>query len=606
MLNLLMKHLITFILALLSVAISPTLAQVSPDCNNAIPICNDTPVNGGTDGFGIDDFNGATTSGCLEETITNAIESNSAWYRFRTGATGQLGFNIGIDDSEDWDFALYRSGDCNTLGEPIRCNFFDNQDQDAFLGVGADPTGNTDNIQYEDWIEVAPGEDYYLLINNFSNSNSGFSIQFSGNIFITNPLDALDCSIVSNLLGTPISACEGSGVMLDATTFNATTYNWFVDMGAGFSPIVGENSAMLTVSDSGTYRVEVIRPAGNNIISDVQVGFSRMPIANSLVDEAVCSEDLTIDLSVKDSETLGSQISDDFVVSYHNTLADATNGVNAIPKLMPIPSASKTIYVRVTSSENPNCFDVSQSFELIRLETPILDFPTEVFICNGESGISIGSLVTLPFHSYSWDSGETSSSIAVSQEGVHSLTVTHTQNGLSCQNTRTVTVIVSDPPVISDIEIEDLQDENTVTVFTEEEGDWEYRLDNGNYQSSPIFTNVLPGNHTVTVNDLRGCGSVTEQIVVVGFPKFFTPNGDNMNDYWHISGLSNLDSPSITIYDRYGKLLTQLSSTSPGWDGTFSGTPLPSSDYWFKLTYLDVNGQIIEAKYINNHFSLRR
>jgi len=315
---------------------------------------------------------------------------------------------------------------------------------------------------------------------------------------------------------------------------------------------------------------------------------------------------VTIDLSIKDAEALGSQISDDFLVSYHNTLADATNGVNAIPKLMPIPSTSKTIYVRVTSSENPNCFDVSQNFELIRLETPTLDFPAEVFLCNGESAISIGSSDTLPFHSYSWDSGETSSSIAVSQEGVYSLTVTHTQNGLSCSNTRMVTVIVSNPPVISDIEIEDLQDENTVTIFTEEEGNWEYRLDNGNYQSSHIFTDILPGNHTVTVNDLRGCGSVTEQIVVVGFPKFFTPNGDNMNDYWHISDLSNLDSPSITIYDRYGKLLTQLSSTSPGWDGTFAGSPLPSSDYWFKLTYLDTNGQIIEAKYINNHFSLRR
>ena len=143
--------------------ISNLFSQVAPDCGNAIPICNDTPVNGGTNGFGADDFNGAAASGCLEQTITNAIESNSAWYRFRTGASGQLGFNIGIDTSEDWDFALYRAGDCSTLGEPIRCNFFDNQDQDSFLGVGEDPTGNASNIQYEDWIEVEPGEDLSLI-----------------------------------------------------------------------------------------------------------------------------------------------------------------------------------------------------------------------------------------------------------------------------------------------------------------------------------------------------------------------------------------------------------------------------------------------------------
>ncbi|WP_337251631.1 hypothetical protein [Maribacter halichondriae] len=99
-------------------------AQVAPDCSNAIPICNNTPVNGGTNSFGIDDFNGSTRSGCLEEALSGIIESNSAWYRFRTAESGQLGFNIGIDKKEDWDFALYKSDDCNNLGEPVRCNFF--------------------------------------------------------------------------------------------------------------------------------------------------------------------------------------------------------------------------------------------------------------------------------------------------------------------------------------------------------------------------------------------------------------------------------------------------------------------------------------------------
>lgn len=601
-----MKHLITLIFAIFFIAITRSSAQVSPDCGNAVPICNDTPVNGGTNGFGVDDFGGALASGCLEQTITNAIESNSAWYRFRTGASGQLGFNIGIDTSEDWDFALYRASNCSTLGEPIRCNFYDNQDQDAFVGIGEDPAGNATNIQYEDWIEVAPGEDYYLLINNFSNSNSGFSIQFSGNIFVTNPFDALDCSIVGNLLGPPISSCEGTNITLNATTTNAVTYNWFMDIGAGFQPIVGENSAVLVVSNSATYRVEVVRPAGNNIISDVQVGFSIMPTTNALTDVAACSEDVSYDLSVKDIEALGSQSSNDFVVSYHNTLADANNGANLLPKLLPIPSATQTIYVRVTSAENPDCYDTSQQFQLIRLETPELNFPSEVFICDGESSVTIGSTISHPFHGYSWDTGQMTSSIDVTEGGTFTLTATNTQNGVSCTNSRTVSVIVSNPPVISNIEVEDLQQENTITVFTSELGDWEYRLDEGSFQTSPTFTDVLAGLHTITVNDLRGCGSSTEQVVVVGFPKFFTPNGDSMHDYWQIAGVGQLENPLVSIYDRYGKLIAQLTQNSQGWDGTFAGRPLPATDYWFKLTYMDTNGQIAEAKYINNHFSLKR
>ncbi len=586
--------------------INGAVAQVSPDCNNAIPICSDTPVNGGTNGFGVDDFNGAATSGCLEQTITNAIESNSAWYRFRTGASGQLGFNISTDVTEDWDFALYRASDCNNLGEPIRCNFFDNQDQNAFLGIGEDPSGNTDNIQYEDWVDVTPGEDYYLLINNFSNSNSGFSIQFSGNIFVTDPFTALDCSIISNLLGAPIAACEGQNVTLDATTSDVITYNWFSDTGAGFQPIMGENNATLVVTTSAFYRVEVITVTNNNIISDVQVGFSVQPTTSTLSDEVSCLDTAIFDLSTKDAEALGTQSSDDFLVSYYNSQTDANSGNNFLPKDYPFQAGSQTIYVRVTSIENPNCYDASEHFELVAVDTPVLDFPEELFLCDGDSSIIIGSPTMIANYTYSWDTGETTSSINVAQEGIYTLTATNTQSGQSCSNSRTVTVVISSPPAISDIEINDLQNSNEVTVIPDIEGNWEYQLDTGTLQSSNVFRDVQPGLHTVFIYDPKGCGFVSEEIIVVGFPKFFTPNGDAMNDYWYIEGILTLENPEVTIYDRFGKLVQQMNQNSSGWDGTLNGRLLPSADYWFKLTYTDTRGQQATAKYINNHFSLKR
>ena len=217
------KSLIFWFLIIL--ATNSLMSQVASDCINAVPICNNTPVNGGTQGYGVDDYNGASASGCLESPFNHpSIETNSAWYRFRTAASGQLGFNIGFDASEDWDFALYRAADCGSLGDPVRCNFFDNSDEEAFMGVGEDPNGNQTTVLYEDWINVMPSEDYYLMINNFSNTNSGFSIQFTGDIFVTNPYDALDCSIINNLLGPPLAACANESVILDATTNNALGY----------------------------------------------------------------------------------------------------------------------------------------------------------------------------------------------------------------------------------------------------------------------------------------------------------------------------------------------------------------------------------------------
>jgi len=592
---------------LLLVFLSPTLvAQISPDCINAIPICNNTPVNSGTIGYGIDDFNGAAASGCLETTITGVIESNSAWYRFKTGASGQLGFNISFDAAEDWDFALYQTDDCNALGDPVRCNFFDNRDMETFMGVGEDPNGNPDTFLYEDWLEVTPGEDYYLLINNFSNTNSGFSIQFSGEIFVTNPFDALDCSIINNLLGPPIATCDGDTIVLDATTNDVVSYTWYSDTGSGFQVLPGETGPVLNVTTSALYRVEVIRTTQNNLISDVQVFFSPTPIAQPIADDVSCSGIDAYDLESRNMEVLGSQDPADFVVTYHEDVADAQLGINALTSPFSPSPGTVTIYARVTSQENPACFDASQSYDITVVQTPELDIDTEVFICESASGVEIGDPFGLGQFSYMWDTGETTSSIFVDQDGAYSITVTNSSNGVDCSITKTVNVTISLTPRIDEVIIEDLQKNNTVQVVTELDVSYEYQLDNGPFQTSNIFSNVAPGLHTVTINDPKGCGSVSTQITVVGFPKFFTPNGDGTNDYWHIEGLETLQEPVVHIYNRYGMFIKELDRQSLGWDGTFNGRELPSTDYWFKLSYMDVQGLRVQAAYINNHFALRR
>ena len=87
----------------------------------------------------------------------------------------------------------------------------------------------------------------------------------------------------------------------------------------------------------------------------------------------------------------------------------------------------------------------------------------------------------------------------------------------------------------------------------------------------------------------------------MGYPKFFTPNGDGINDYWQIAGINEQFQPDalIVIFDRYGKFVTQINPKEKGWNGTSSSNILPASDYWFNL-------KLEDGREIKGHFALKR
>ncbi|MGI9545753.1 MAG: T9SS type B sorting domain-containing protein, partial [Flavobacteriaceae bacterium] len=161
---------------------------------------------------------------------------------------------------------------------------------------------------------------------------------------------------------------------------------------------------------------------------------------------------------------------------------------------------------------------------------------------------------------------------------------------------------------ITDINLSELGNGTRIEIEVEGPGDYEYALDNinGPYQDSNVFETSAEFLYTIYVRDKNGCG-LTEEIVeqditLQGFPKFFTPNGDGINDFWQFvppEALSQNPLEVIYIFDRFGKLLTQVDPFSQGWDGNFNGSPLPSSDYWFKARSIN-NG------FVSGHFSLKR
>ncbi|MFB0910751.1 MAG: T9SS type B sorting domain-containing protein, partial [Flavobacterium sp.] len=130
-----------------------------------------------------------------------------------------------------------------------------------------------------------------------------------------------------------------------------------------------------------------------------------------------------------------------------------------------------------------------------------------------------------------------------------------------------------------------------------------YSIDGGIPQISNTFRSILSGTHEISISDANGCGSTIPIVIqLINSPKYFTPNGDGFNDTWNVTDMTNLGNYKLYIYDRYGKLLKQLTPNGVGWDGTFNGNPMPADDYWFYIKYTE-DGIPKEFK---SHFSIKR
>jgi gliding motility-associated-like protein len=302
-------------------------------------------------------------------------------------------------------------------------------------------------------------------------------------------------------------------------------------------------------------------------------------------------------LTDKNPEVLGSLYSALYTVSYHATYADADNNVGILPEYYNGQSGD-TIYARLAHNQITLCRADIKSFRLFSGENPQPVITTEGQICNGNM---IAVSANAGYNKYEWSTGETTRTIFVNKPGTYTVTATKAYGtSLGCPATTQVEITESFTPTISNIETTDwTANQNTITVYTTGEGSFEYSLDGADYQRDNRFTGLEPGVYTVFVKDANGCGVTSKEIVLLDYPNYFTPNGDGVNETWFIKNSVREPHLRVTIFDRYGKLITNFGPTSQGWDGTLNGIQLPSTDYWFVVTRED-------GRELKGHFSMLR
>jgi gliding motility-associated-like protein len=302
-----------------------------------------------------------------------------------------------------------------------------------------------------------------------------------------------------------------------------------------------------------------------------------------------------VNLSDYDSKLISN--TSGYTFSYYSTFLGAENQLvnNRITNFSNYNLAlgENKIFVRINS--NTPCYAIVE-LKLTLVSKPIITIPDVVPICENNS-ITIDA--GLGFDTYLWSTGATTSSIVVVNPGNYSVTVTTNYNTISCSSTKNFEVRKSNIATITSVETKDWTDnQNTITVFASGEGDYEYSIDGTHFQDSNQFLELYCGEYTVHVRDKNGCGTATDEVFLLMYPRYFTPNGDGFNDTWNIK-FSDLETNlTIKIFDRYGKLIKELIQNNE-WNGTMNGYDLPSDDYWFIAIRTDGN----EYK---GHFSLKR
>jgi gliding motility-associated-like protein len=322
-----------------------------------------------------------------------------------------------------------------------------------------------------------------------------------------------------------------------------------------------------------------------------------------------CSTEANGDVleGIFDLEIIRNQNYSGLEVAFYLSRTDAALETNPILENN-YSSISTNIFARIESMNQ--CLGVEE-FDLVVNPTPIVNIDSEFMLCTNDPDLQI--MAEDGFDSYAWfkmTNGGSEQLVSNEREvdimdpGEYRLEVGWSYNGGEevCTNSRGFSIVPSSSATITNIEIEDLQENNHVTILAMGEGDYEYAIGDvaGPYQDDPVLQNVPPGIATVFVRDKNGCGITEEEISVIGFPKFFTPNGDGVNESWNLIGVSDDMDVAVTIYDRYGKLLYRVSPDDPfGWNGTFNGKSLPASDYWFRI-------RLKEGRVYKGHFTLKR
>ncbi|MEJ6982112.1 PKD domain-containing protein [Pedobacter sp. P351] len=391
------------------------------DCSTAAVLCSRTSFTElNVTGAGINNHEAAGT--CL------GTEANSAWYKWTAENNGTLAFTITPTVSnDDIDWILYDLGiigNCGnvTAANAIRCAAGHGVDNSGcrnealyyktglnmtetdFNEAGGCGAGQNGFVKY---IDMQQGHVYALLVDNFSSSNNGFTIDFSGTGQFLGPESKFSLDI-----NQPCTS--GQNYVFTNQSTNYGSLRWTFGSGANIPNSTDPGPHTITYSTPGikTVVLEAIGDKGCFTVSSqtFSVGFKPpLPIINNTKSGYCLGEIITLNTPNQTNAVYKWTGPNGFISSLREVLIPvATYNVAGVYSL------TVTIFGCTSDAETIIIPPISK--------TPVNNFSiTENNSCTNQQSFTFNNLST-DFNSLKWDFGSGASQASGTGQGPFTIT----------------------------------------------------------------------------------------------------------------------------------------------------------------------------------------
>ena len=392
-------------------------------------------------------------------------------------------------------------------------------------------------------------------------------------------------------LGEAVNIADQSTI----ATGNIATWKWF--FGDGKNETRTDNIPFdKTFTAWDTYKVKLVTVSNNGCISDTAtrtVAVHAIPVTDFTLPGSICMPEGTARF------TNMSTIPDNAGLTYQWTFGDG--GVSTTASPVYNYQAAGPYTVTLTTTSVYGCTASKEKILDAFFTQPLADFTVAPdTLCQGADNVFTDRSVDAnnDIVSWAWTFGDGSGATErnpvkrYSQPGDYPVQLV-VANGAGCVSAPfTSNVVVYLQPVIdagssfivpqaTTVTFNATANDSTVLTFR-----WSppYGLSDP-AALRPTLQAMEDQVYTLTAIGQGSC-TATDELSVKVFkpvkvPNAFSPNGDQMNDRWELTNLSEYADCTVEVFNRYGQRVYYSEGYRTPWDGSYKGRLLPQATYYY-------------------------